>query len=74
MSWTGRVSRPEPGRAVRRTGKAQGTSTARAAGDTVVLASGARLQRAVMEARMRVTSASPNSSPMHLVAPGSKGR
>ena len=36
VSWTGRVSRPEPGRAVRRTGKARGTSTARAAGDTAV--------------------------------------
>ena len=40
VSRTGRVSRPEPERAVRRTGKARGTSTARAAGDTVVPAGG----------------------------------
>ena len=73
-TWTGRVSRPEPDRAVRRTGKARGTSTARAAGDTVVPASGAKFQRAAMEARMRVASASPNSSSMHLVAPAPKGR
>jgi hypothetical protein len=35
---------------------------------------GAKFQRAAMEARMRVASASPNSSPMHLVAPAPKGR
>src|SRR5260370_42356703 len=45
VSWTSRVSRPGPERAVRRTGKGRGTSPARAAGDTVGPAVRGRFQR-----------------------------
>jgi len=71
---TDEVPPPDAGRAERWTGKVLGTRTARAAGETGVPATGVRVHRATVVARIRVASARPNSSPMHLVAPAPKGR
>lgn len=49
-TWTGRVSRPEPDRAVRRTGKARGTSRARV-GSELSSASGRCQRHGVTEER-----------------------